>query len=133
MSVNSGADKEEKFPDLLWDRRPTPEYLWHYTDGNGILGIANSRSLWCTEYRHLNDRQEIYTFASRFQSCLQAELKDKLSPDDIDKIVSAFGLYQTWPVFVCSFCADADRNEHWHQYLEKLGMRSALIQQSFAL
>jgi hypothetical protein len=74
---------------------------------------------------------KIFTFASRFQSCLQVELKDKFSADDVDKFISAFGLFQTWSVFVCSFCADADRNEYWHQHAKKagyaLGFNSALV------
>lgn len=32
--------------------------LYHYTDAAGLLGIVESRSLWATDYRHLNDRKE---------------------------------------------------------------------------
>lgn len=132
----------DSYADLLWERSTVPDHLWHYTDGAGLLGIANSRSLWCTEYRYLNDREEISTYAAQLQSYLRAALKDRLSSEDVDLIVGTSGLYAAWHVFVCSFCTDADRNEHWHQYAKKAGyalgfnphtLRSLARTQGFAL
>ena len=33
--------------------------FYHYTDANGCLGILNSRSVWLSDYRYLNDRHEL--------------------------------------------------------------------------
>lgn len=42
---------------------PLPERVFHYTDGPGLLGILQSRSLWATDFRFLNDQSELtYTF-----------------------------------------------------------------------
>jgi hypothetical protein len=126
----------------VWDRYTVPTQLWHYTDGAGILGIAKSRLLWCTEYRHLNDKAEISTFARQLQSFLREQLKARLSAGDVDQLIETSELYKTWNVFIASFCADADRNEHWSQYARKAGyalgfdpngLRALARQQGFVL
>ncbi len=38
--------------------KPIPANLWHYTSFEGMLGILTSRTIWATEYRFLNDREE---------------------------------------------------------------------------
>lgn len=35
-----------------------PEPVYHYTDGNGLLGILGNRKLWCTHFAFLNDTGE---------------------------------------------------------------------------
>jgi Protein of unknown function (DUF2971) len=130
------------FTDFVWEKFVVPEHLWHYTDGAGLLGIAKSKSLWCTEYRHLNDRDEISTFAIRLQNYLQQKLKDIWDSEDANLLAETSNLYRTWNVFICSFCTEADRNEHWHQYARKAGyalafdplaLRSLARAQDFAL
>jgi hypothetical protein len=108
----------EKF---VWGRREPPSPLWHYTDASGLIGIATTKSLWCTEYRHLNDSEEISIFAGRFQNHLTELLKGIWGDKDVEAIVSASNLYTVWHVFVCSFCVNGDRNEHWHQYAKRAG------------
>jgi hypothetical protein len=39
-----------------------PDVLYHYTDGNGALGIINSASVWATNIAYLNDKRE-YDYA----------------------------------------------------------------------
>lgn len=36
----------------------TPEILYHYTDAKGLLGILNSKQIWATSYRFMNDARE---------------------------------------------------------------------------
>ena len=38
--------------------KPIPETLWHYTSFIGFQGIINSKTIWATEYRFLNDSEE---------------------------------------------------------------------------
>src|SRR5712671_6506924 len=120
----SPADRKPlraSFADFVRREFTLPEHLWHYTDGTGLLGIASSQSLWCTEYRHLNDRKEMSIFSTRLQQHLRERLRRQLSSEDADLVVDTSDLYRTWNVFVCSFCADRDRNEHWHQYARRAG------------
>src|SRR4051794_16102409 len=111
----------ESLATLLWERSAPPEILWHYTNGDGLVGIADGQTLWCSEYRHLNDVAEVSTFAVRMQKHLRDELRHHLSADDVERIVNGSDLYASWNAYICSFCSDADRNEHWHQYARKAG------------
>ena len=36
----------------------TDELIYHYTDLNGLLGILESKELWATDVRYLNDASE---------------------------------------------------------------------------
>jgi hypothetical protein len=38
--------------------RPIPEKLWHYTSIQGFQAIVASKSMWATDLRFLNDREE---------------------------------------------------------------------------
>src|SRR5437016_2137797 len=40
--------------------KPIPSTLWHYTSHTGFQGIINSKKIWATEFRFLNDRQEFF-------------------------------------------------------------------------
>ncbi len=116
------ADAERKsFSDVLWETSDVPELLWHYTNALGLLGIAKSKSLWCTEHRFLNDREEITIFVNQFHNRLREVLKDRLSRQEIENALELSNLYRTWYIFVCAFCKDSDRNEHWHQYAKRAG------------
>jgi hypothetical protein len=121
VNTKNNILKGPSIADFIWERATKPEFLWHYTGGAGLLGIANTNSLWCTEYRFLNDRQEIAHFAQRVQNSLAGALTQFLSEKDIDLLVGASSLYETYHVFICSFCSDADKNEHWHQYARRAG------------
>ena len=109
------------YADVMWENANTPSQLWHYTDSAGLLGIATSKSLWCTEYRYLNDREEMVTFATQLQVRLRETFKEFLRKEDVDLVANLSNMYITWNVFVCSFCKEPDRNEHWQQYARRAG------------
>jgi hypothetical protein len=37
-----------------------PEYLYHYTTAEGLLGIVKNREMWATDIFYSNDRQEVH-------------------------------------------------------------------------
>jgi hypothetical protein len=39
--------------------KPIPDVLWHYTSFGAFQGIVTSKKIWATEYRFLNDQEEI--------------------------------------------------------------------------
>lgn len=47
--------------------------LWHYTTASGLDGILKSQQLWATNFRHLNDHEELQGF---FQRKLPTLLQD---------------------------------------------------------
>src|SRR5438876_12190342 len=50
----------------------TPEFLYHYTSQDGLLGIVKSRSLWATNISHLNDSTEFELSLGLIQKSLSA-------------------------------------------------------------
>jgi hypothetical protein len=41
-------------------QRPVPEFLYHYTSQDGLLGIISSASLWATNISYMNDATEFH-------------------------------------------------------------------------
>jgi hypothetical protein len=99
-----------------------PNRLWHYTDAPGLIGIATSKSLYCSEYRHFFDRSEIWTFSRLFQNQIRKRLlKAELPAESADSIVDQSNLFITWYIFISSFCADHETDHHWRQFSKKAG------------
>ena len=130
------------FADALWDTAVVPDRLWHYTNGAGLIGIANNQCLWCTEYRFLNDQDEVAAFSEHLLRRLQDLFSTLWTNDEVDSIMGAFQLIATWNVFVGSFCMEGDRNDLWSQYATEAGyalgfdpnvLRSLARRQGFAL
>jgi len=54
-------------PDTIVDTYPI---LWHYTTAAGLDGILKSQQLWATDFRYLNDDEELRGFFDRKLPCL---------------------------------------------------------------
>jgi hypothetical protein len=121
MSDTAVPNLGDVFAEYAWKQVSVPENLWHYTDAVGLIGIANSKTLWCSDYRHLNDKAEMSVFTAEFIANLGEELKHKCSEGDAALIILALKMHITVNVFVGSFCTENDRNEHWHQYAKGAG------------
>jgi len=54
------SDSVSESPDLIRDllATPIPRQLWHYTSYQGFQGIVESKTIWATDLRYLNDTQE---------------------------------------------------------------------------
>ncbi len=53
--------------------------LWHYTTAAGLVGILRTQELWSTNFRYLNDEEELSGFFQRkFPEILQAGLDEGL-------------------------------------------------------
>jgi hypothetical protein len=59
-----------------------PEFLYHYTDQRGLLGILESKQLWATHYRYLNDTSEGQIVAR----LLAEELKGRGDTEAIEQL-----------------------------------------------
>jgi hypothetical protein len=57
--------------------RPIPEVLWHYTTFAGFQGIFNSKKIWATEYRFLNDQEEFNHAKKLAQKLLEEQPEAK--------------------------------------------------------
>ena len=114
-------------PDLIKDllTKPIPEKLWHYTSYAGLQGILESKKIFATDLRYLNDRQE-FNHAKVLAMQLANEVVDssKIGVTDNTLLQSAVNLaFNTGPlradrlqVMVASFSEAEDQLSQWRGY-----------------
>ena len=105
--------------------RPLPATLWHYTSYEGFLGILESKQIWASEIRHLNDASEfehgrdIVKIEVERLASLQDDtfLTGKLATDLIRKDLSD-GFLSSGKVnlYVISFSENGDQLSQWRGY-----------------
>jgi hypothetical protein len=94
--------------------------LYHYTDQKGLLGILESKQLWATHYRYLNDTSE----GKIARELLFDELKR--SSDESDEGVISQGErilseITSQDVYVTSFSEKGNLLSQWRAYSGKSG------------
>ena len=91
--------------------------LYHYTTTAGIIGIFESRTIWATSTRHLNDSEE-YLHAAKL---LREEVEHRLNQETGSKRET----FEQWidslredrpDCFVTSFSAKSDLLSQWRAY-----------------
>lgn len=100
--------------------------LFHYTDASAVMSILVNQELWLTDFRYLNDAEEMKNGVEYLRSGLNnyqpnllanfdhlEDAKDIVS-DMFEKHVS-FGI-ENHPLFVCSFSSAGDRLSQWRSY-----------------
>lgn len=98
---------------LVSDR---PSVLFHYTTSAGLLGIVESRSLFATDVRFMNDRTEIAFGAERFRQAL-VNGDVSMTDEERDRILNALDHLLDWfRAFAVCFCADGDLLSQWRGY-----------------
>ena len=107
-----------QFQDELW--RPLhadpPRLLYHYSPPAGVRGILETRELWVSDIRRLNDTREGTYSTDVFGPILRR----KSVPDHIrplfNREVQQNG--EIWFACVASFCAAKDLDNQWNDYAE---------------
>lgn len=117
-------------------KRPLPPMLWHYTNRRGLLGILESRTIWATDARHLNDSSELAFAVDLF--CELATERRESAKSEIERTLYGL-LYEEarrfWgasQAFVASLSAVRDDLSQWRAYGERgaayaLGFDSATL------
>lgn len=119
--------------------------LYHYTDIYGIKGIVESRSIWCTQFKFLNDSQEFvyaldialnwinkkyphHSFKQKvpgYKLETVTEILEYHSPQNwheyfhnklAQKISSGNEFISDLPIFLCSFTTLEDDLSQWRAY-----------------
>lgn len=103
-----------------------PDQLFHYTTYGGLRGIIESRSLWLSDARFLNDRNEIRHFHQRLRAAIDRRLLASVAGSDEHQILveflrwrESFSDTDDWPhspIYVASFCTDPDLISQWQGY-----------------
>jgi len=94
-------------------QRPMPEVVFHYTSSQGLLGIADSGSLWATNIHYLNDSKELNHAFDVFRNELLGR-KDKNPLHGL--LINSFDNIRHMKLFVCSFTEEGDLLSQWRGY-----------------
>jgi Protein of unknown function (DUF2971) len=109
------------------DWKPDPEVIvWHYTSGNGLIGIVESGTLYSTQVSCLNDATEIRYAASKLREALTALLPTLAADEPALAMVKKYiELMQDddvapnnvqLPFFVTCFSSIEDDLSQWRSY-----------------
>jgi hypothetical protein len=107
-----------QFQDELW--RPLhadpPRLLYHYSSPAGVRGILETRELWVSDIRGLNDTREGTYSADVFGPILRR----KSVPDQIQPLFNreVHQIGKIWVAYVASFCGAKDLDNQWNSYAE---------------
>jgi hypothetical protein len=82
----------------------TSNFIYHYTDQKGLLGIIANRSIWATHFQHLNDESEWKIGCNLYRTYIKELLKDETDMRRLFPCVSTrlpgFELHDTLTEFV---------------------------------
>lgn len=105
---------------------PTPNQLFHYTDGSGLLGILESSTLWASDAELMNDSAELLFGAKLFLELLEKRLSIVESSIELERLraeVQSQFLDRTSPnlnpeffFYLVSFCHTSDLLSMWRGY-----------------
>jgi hypothetical protein len=117
----------------ILNRVPKPQWLYHYTDPSGLVGISSSHTLWAGRVHDLNDsaeQREIYTY---FDSLLERFYSNQMDPRNrkgvlaelnalkelSDRVQSDLSLLP--PIYTVSLTVEPDALEQWRGYCPRSG------------
>jgi hypothetical protein len=109
-----------------------PEFVYHYTNAAGLLGIVSTRNLWATDIEFMNDAEELTYARTTVLGDLRAwadEIappgtgsEDGLRADVLRSIAEelehpAWGEpSSTYHIYAACFCEDGDLLSQWRAY-----------------
>lgn len=97
-----------------------PDLLFHYTSPTGLIGIVESKKLWATNIRYLNDAKELDHAVEYFLLCLKnlSRPGNSYTPEELslfkrmgENIYTAGG-----DIYVFSLSAERDLLSQWRAY-----------------
>jgi hypothetical protein len=96
--------------------QPGPELLYHYTTPAGFLGIIESKTIWATGVRHLNDSQEVVR-AIEIAKDLLPEFESDHPAVPLTRDLRENELEQGLRrIFVASLTEDGEQLSQWRGY-----------------
>ena len=98
--------------------------LYHYTSLDGLIGILQTKSLWCTDTSSLNDPMEL----KYGKKLVCDKLKEKINANEnnnikkiLNDLINHVEGFDTilYRVFIACFCDDDNLLSQWRAYAEK--------------
>jgi hypothetical protein len=107
----------EKTVDVQGD---LPERLYHYSSTAGLKGILETRKLWATHSRFVNDASEIdygmFVLAATIDQ-LKAKHQNKLTGDLLEVLSKSGNAFDKhWNLYISCFCEKDDVLHQWRDY-----------------
>jgi hypothetical protein len=126
MSPTDPSPERTDDPVLELITSPIPKILWHYTDLEGFRGIVNSKQIYATNVRYLNDKEEFDHALTRAKQLLleMLPLEDadpplvrQLVADTFEEIFTRGPLCPAnLSLFTASFTKNGDQLSQWRGY-----------------
>lgn len=122
------AIKENFMNDYIIDSLPAtlqmlPEKLFHYTESAGFLGIVKTKTLWATDFRHLNDRSEHSHSQDLVKQCVAERLEYEKDPTALKHLITMQQISggSPPPIGIISFSEHGDQLSQWRAYGAQTG------------
>lgn len=122
MLDEAGLDQlGDKLIDEVWSNEEDspPDLVYHYTDASGLVGFLNSKKLWSTEYRFMNDASEVELGLNHFRFILREMiLKEKLDRRRryLEAVMDEVKVPLRGSSYVFSFSEKRDDLSQWRGY-----------------
>lgn len=103
--------------------RQPPQVVWHYTTGDGLLGIINSGVLRAGSAAFMNDRNELLSGLRQVEAAFEerrSELAPSLQEAVAAKLSTESRSYRT-ETYVLSACQEGDNLTMWRNYGRSVG------------
>jgi Protein of unknown function (DUF2971) len=105
----------------IFSNNPT-EPLFHYTSLKGFRGVIDSKHLWATDTRFLNDWSEVRYIASIVNRLL--DLRRQMKPERADELTVLRTALDGWTqahskhkgIYVCSLSENGNQLSQWRAY-----------------
>src|SRR5258708_31414533 len=118
--------------------RPSSEFLYHYTTGDGLKGIVENNELWATSAYFLNDSAEIYYGSDLLKHVLDDWIAKNVRPETSLSLGLARQLRKWFgedlvqkhivpAIYVACFCEDDNLLSQWRTYGQSAGYSLALL------
>lgn len=97
-----------------FNRREPPSTLYHYTTAEGLKGIVESGSIWCTNAAFFNDASEIAYGLNQVDRALNTIPSDSAFVG-IESVLHD-AIQKSLDVYAACFCKRGDLLNQWHSY-----------------
>jgi hypothetical protein len=97
---------------------PDKKRIYHYTSQAGLLGIVQSKALWASSIRHLNDSVEFGYSIELVRENLGRRLGAERGPWNgfYGEVLNSLGAVEGQMLFVASFSEEGDLLSQWRAY-----------------
>ncbi len=123
------AEGDEKLQtwSSTYKKRPFNGNIYHYTNLAALSGIVSSRSMFCTDYRQLNDTTELSLGLEVLEAAIAARAEAAgISANDVNDALDHLALLRQAPfhisMFAASFSMDGNDLTQWRAYAPRDGI-----------